>query len=289
MYLLKYIMKHFVVLALFVFAKARAMYHATDDILNRLNHLCTVEPILSCTYHDDILVLDINREKDEPIDTLWTFNEHARERITGEIALHVVEDLVHMRPPNRITIIPILNVWGRRRVDNGEHCLRKNEHGVDTNRNYQIEEHHPYPRKGEEYEGEAPMSEKESQLVSSLLQRGVRRYINIHSGEFSMYMPYDSKMVEPPRAAAMKHFLHQLHPLCPECVGGSAAKVSSYKAYGTSVDYAMHLGVPEAYTFEVYGSEHGDCNEMFNPTTIEDFNRVVGMWSEILVTSLHIK
>lgn len=37
------------------------------------------------------------------------------------------------------------------------------------------------------------------------------------------------------------------------CHTGSAAEVSFYKAYGTSVDYAIHNDVPEAYTFEVFG------------------------------------
>ncbi len=118
-----------------------------------------------------------------------------------------------------------MNVWGRIQVDKGDYCRRKNRNEVDTNRNYQFKRHH-YDPLSEEYEGPNPLSEKETQLVSTLLLNGVKRYINIHSGEFSMYMPYDGNTNAPPYAEKMRQFLPTLHPLCKECSKGQAAKVS---------------------------------------------------------------
>ena len=58
--------------------------------------------------------------------------------------------------------------------------LRKNKNGVDTNRNYQVFNRHPYSPDSEEYQGPHHF-QKESQLVASLLKRGTQRYINVHS------------------------------------------------------------------------------------------------------------
>lgn len=273
-----------ILILLFVTSSADVTYHTTTQILSRIQPFC-VDPILTCTYHDDILVVDFNKNK-EP-DMLWSFNEHARERITAEIALYTIEALITHRPTKRITIIPVVNVWGRKQVDTGNVCLRKNQNGVDTNRNYQLFPH-PYPPHSEEYEGPHPISEKESKLISSLLLQGVKRYINVHSGEYSMYMPYDSAVTPPPHAERMKRFLLSLHPLCPECVEGSAASVSTYKAYGTSVDYAIRNGVAEAYTFEVYGANTWSCAKMFNPQGVSEYTRVVKMWRRILLTTVEL-
>tara|TARA_B100000676_G_C18039939_1_gene824251 strand:+ start:682 stop:1395 length:714 start_codon:yes stop_codon:yes gene_type:complete len=236
--------------------------------------------------HDDILVVDWL--PNESVDTLWVFNEHARERITGELALDVVEQIIRVQPEKRVTIIPVLNVWGRVQVEHGDSCRRKNRNEVDTNRNYQLKRHH-YDVLSEEYEGPHPLSEKETQLVADILSKGIKRYINVHSGEFSMYMPYDSNTNPPPHADKMRSVLTHLHPLCEECHKGQAAKVSFYKAYGTSVDYAIRIGVPEAYTFEIYGKNTHICKDMFNPRKSSEYIRVLTMWSKILFTSLNIE
>ncbi len=262
-------------------------YHTTDLLLTKIKYLCTMDYRLKCTYQNEIMVVDWM--PNEEMSTLWVFNEHARERITAEVALNVIEQLMRVRYEHRVTIIPILNVWGRREVEEGRRCLRKNERGVDTNRNYQISLTHSYSKDSEEYEGPYPLSEKETQLVSSLLKKGVKRYINVHSGEFSMYMPYDSNTRVPPNAQKMRHFLTELAPMCRECVKGSAGKVSTYKAFGTSVDYAIQIGVPEAYTFEIYGKEAYDCDRMFNPINYKKMDHIIDMWTKILITSLTIE
>ena len=263
---------------------AEKSYHSTDTLLTRIKLKCAMVPQLSCHMKDDILVVDWNKHVSNKSDVLLVFNEHARERITGEIALKVIHKLRKWQPKKRVTIIPVLNVYGRKRVESGHPCQRKNERGVDTNRNYQmrgVNEHH-YAKNSEEFEGPHPLSEKESKLVSSLLLNGVKRYFNVHSGEKSIYMPYDSRVgVRPKNYDVMLKNIKKWAQKCPECAVGTAASTSFYRAYGTSVDWAVDHGTPEAYTLEVYGDASWDCGRMFNPNK-RDLGAVLKQWSGIL-------
>lgn len=260
-----------------------AQYHSTDTLLTRIKLKCAAVPALSCHMKDDILVVDYNKHISDKSDVLLVFNEHARERITGELALKVIHKLRKWKPNRRVTIIPVLNVWGRKHVEAGHPCQRKNQRGVDTNRNYQMKQtQHKYAKDSEEWEGEQPLSEKESKLVSSLLLNGVKRYVNVHSGEKSIYMPYDSRVGQRPKNyQVMKKKIEQWAKSCPECAVGPASSTSFYRAYGTSVDWAVDHGIPEAYTFEVFGEAAFDCNKMFNPSR-RDLKHILKQWSGIL-------
>ena len=254
-------------------------YHTTNELFNAVQKECHGK--LSCRWHKDILIVDWDSPSDEKV--MLVFNEHARERVTGELGLKLIQLLHKWNPSVDITIIPVLNVWGRKQVEHGHPCVRKNEHGVDPNRNYQMSSNrHHYYRSSEEYEGSNPLSEKESKLVSNELKH-VRRYINIHSGEFSLYMPYDSRTRKPPHYKAMHKKIQDWHRYCPQCAVGPAATTSFYKAYGTSVDWAIDHGVSESYTFEIYGKETWDCEKMFNP---DDLSNTFRMWLPILKDAL---
>lgn len=264
--------------------KAEKSYHSTDTLLTRVKLKCAMVPQLTCHMKDDILVVDWNKHVSNKSDVLLVFNEHARERITGEIALKVIHKLRKWQPKKRVTIIPVLNVYGRKYVEAGHPCQRKNQRGVDTNRNYQmrgVNEHH-YAKDSEEFEGPHPLSEKESKLVSSLLRNGVKRYVNVHSGEKSIYMPYDSRVgVRPKNYDVMLKNIKKWAQKCPECAVGTAASTSFYRAYGTSVDWAVDHGVPESYTVEVYGDASFDCSKMFNPNK-RDLHSILKQWSGII-------
>ena len=73
-----------------------ATYHTTDYILGRVRLLCALNSRMTCTEHEGILVLDWDAERSP--DQLWVFNEHARERITGELALAIINDLARGGP-----------------------------------------------------------------------------------------------------------------------------------------------------------------------------------------------
>lgn len=123
-----------VIIILIFLPLASCFYHTTDAILKAIQLECTMVTDLTCDMHGDILVVDWKKHK--PKGVVWAFNEHARERITGELALEMVQELKTLNPDTRITIVPIVNAWGRKRVEQGKRCQRKNRNGVDTNRNY---------------------------------------------------------------------------------------------------------------------------------------------------------
>jgi hypothetical protein len=52
---------------------------------------CTTVTDLTCDMHGDILVVDWKKHK--PKGVVWAFNEDARERITGELALEMIQEL----------------------------------------------------------------------------------------------------------------------------------------------------------------------------------------------------
>ncbi len=261
---------------------ASCFYHSTDAILKTIQLECDMVPDLSCDMHGDIMVVEWKGYK--PKGVVWAFNEHARERITGELALEMIQELKTLNPDTRITIIPIVNAWGRRRVEEGKHCQRKNRNGVDTNRNYPQKMVHHYAKYSEEYEGRHALSEPETKLVSKLL-KGASRYVNVHSGEYSLYMPWDSITSRPPHYDKMKKTLKKYSKYCKRCSVGSAALTSFYKAYGSSVDYATTIGVPEAYTFEIFGSDSPNCVNMFNPQGQEK-RTVLDQWKNIMALTV---
>ena len=266
---------------IFLLLHVASAYHATDELLTRVQDECKHVEQLSCAWQDDMLVVDWNKHK--PRDVLWTFNEHARERVTGELALTMIQRLKDMRPTRRITIIPIVNVWGRKRVEAGLTCRRTNRNGVDTNRNYPVQRHH-YPLKSEQYEGMTSLSEPETKFIAALLRNHTRMFINIHSGEYALYTPWDASFHLPPDNNRMQTNVQRWSKWCPTCLVGPAATVSNYRAYGTAVDYATTLGV-EAYTFEIFGADHSTCERMFNPHS-DNLQRVLEPWCNILHNSL---
>ena len=258
--------------------KGSSTYHNTEDLFAKIETL----PNINITWEDDIMVATINAHL--PHDVVWIFNEHARERITSEIALEVLENAKNITS-RRVTVIPVLNVWGRKKVDKGQLCLRKNKHGVDTNRNFQTKQRHHYARHGEEYEGPYPLSEKESRVILKYVTNA-RQYINVHSGEFAIYSPFDSTAdIFPENHKFMTEKLEKIKPLCSECAIGQAARKSSYKAYGTSVDYAINNGVKEAYTFEVFGENRRSCKLAFNPP-LHLLDTIKKKWTKILFSFL---
>ena len=80
----------------------------------------------------------------------------------------------------------------------------------------------------------------------------------------------------------MNALLLQWKQHCPRCITGIASQVSSYKAYGTAVDYAIHLKIPYAFTFEVYGTTQRSCFNMFNPKNLINYQQILNQWVQIL-------
>ncbi|KAL6506613.1 hypothetical protein OROHE_022445 [Orobanche hederae] len=264
-------------------------------------------------YESEMAVITYSRNKKETDDRvklriLLTFGQHARELITTELGLRLIsilseeEFLPNMdraslnRTLDRlvIKIVPVENLNGRKLVEDGELCERRNGRGVDLNRNWSVDwgkkekDYDPY----EESPGAAPFSEPETQIMRNLsVSFEPHIWVNVHSGmevcKRALFMPYDHKNTTPAGIPSqiMKSMLEELNHfhLKDQCLIGSGGGSVGYLAHGTATDYMYDVArVPMAFTFEIYGDPKAssrDCFKMFNPVDINSFNRVLNDWS----------
>ncbi|KAK9849119.1 hypothetical protein WJX84_010504 [Apatococcus fuscideae] len=151
-------------------------------------------------------------------------------------------------------IVPVANVEARRQVEGGMLCQRTTPSGVDLNRNW------PHAWKLtdaglEEYGGPKPLSEPQTRIMKALATAAQpRAFVNLHSGEYAMYVPWDSQATQAAGLPAdTEQVLDKLNIFC-QCMHGAGGKVAGYLAYGTSMDYLyQELQIPYPITVEVYG------------------------------------
>ncbi|GKV47987.1 hypothetical protein SLEP1_g54833 [Rubroshorea leprosula] len=110
------------------------------------------------------------------------------------------------------------NLNGRKLVEAGDLCERRNGRGVDLNRNWGVDwgkkekDYDPY----EENPGTAPFSEPETQIMRKLaISLDPHIWVNVHSGMEALFMPYDHKNVTPEGLSAyrMKLLLEELNKI----------------------------------------------------------------------------
>lgn len=184
---------------------------------------------------------------------LLSFGQHGRELITSELALRILSILSEEKLlPGMdqaslnsildkvvIKVVPMENLNGRKLVEAGDLCERRNGRGVDLNRNWSVDwgkkekDYDPY----EENPGVAPFSEPESQIMRKLaVSFEPHIWVNVHSGMEALFMPYDHKNTTPEglplqRMKSLLEEVKQLH--CQRrCVigsgGGSVGLVDFY-------------------------------------------------------------
>lgn len=294
-----------------------SLYHHSDTLLEEVRALVARHPdkiqmkLLKSTrtgYSAEIAVVTFasgqqEAEDGQKIRILLNFGQHGREMITSEVALRLLSALAgeHQLPGLHksslkyilqkliIKVVPMENLNGRRIVEAGKLCERKNGRGVDINRNWSVDwgkkekDYDP----SEEYPGAAPFSEPETQIMRNLAHSfRPHLWVNVHSGMEALFMPYDHKNTTPNGATAhlMKLMLEKLNLLhCKNnCVVGSGGGSVGYLAHGTSTDYMYEIvKVPMAFTFEIYGERNAssdDCFTMFNPTDSAVFETVLENW-----------
>eukprot|EP00873_Tetraselmis_striata_P012253 jgi/Tetstr1/432517/TSEL_021890.t2 len=168
---------------------------------------------------------------------------------TAEWAAHLLQHVV-------FKMFPVVNVAGRERVDRGDFCLRTKTNGVDLNRNYPIGFRREPPR-SQDYGGDFPFSEPETRLIRTQVNEQdekPRVYVSVHSGEWALYFPWDSKMLRGERLPNDTEALVGAMNIHCKCMNGPAGKVAGYLAFGSSMDYMYELAhVPYPLTVEVYG------------------------------------
>ncbi|KAI3734512.1 hypothetical protein L6452_13982 [Arctium lappa] len=301
----------------------RDLYHTSgtlmgeiEELVNRHQDRFHIETYRSKNkgYQAELDVVTYRPNRNENEDNskfriLLSFGQHARELITTELALKILsilsgEQSLPKRNPvllNRtlentvIKVVPMENLNGRKKVESGELCERRNGRGVDLNRNWSVDwgkkekDFSPY----EENPGTGPFSEPEAQMMRKLTTSfEPHLWVNVHSGMEALFMPYDHKNTTPTgvQSGKMKLMLETLNHLhCGDrCVVGSGGGSVGYLAHGTTTDYMYDVArIPMAFTFEIYGDEKADINDcfkMFNPVDHPTFNRVLNEWSAAFFT-----
>ena len=174
-----------------------------------------------------------------------------------------------------VTVIPLLNVWGHQQIEKGQECSRKNEGGVDLNRNWDFMwDHNQKAAYDETYQGPSAFSEAESRCVRDVgLKVRPLVYVNVHSGIRELYFGWDHRGdVMIPNMREVSRLYEHINSYHCSCKVGSAGKIAGYVVHGGSMDW-MYTQVNTSYslTYEVYGKEdamqRGDCYAAFNPTT----------------------
>ncbi|KAG2432170.1 hypothetical protein HXX76_009090 [Chlamydomonas incerta] len=247
----------------------------------------------------------------DKIHMLLDFGEHGREFISSELGLllmrtladkeaitHVwgdsAEDVKRGQALQRLLegtvlkILPMENEGGRKLVESGKMCERKNGRGVDPNRNWPLDwgRKEPDYDPNEEYPGTKPFSEPEVQLLHGIAKEFKPSvWLNVHSGMEAMFTPWDHKAEVPADARAALAILQHIHKDImggTDCQVGSGGKTVGYLAHGTATDYMFEgLHVPMAFTWEIYGdfkAHFDDCFRMFNPLDKAGVDAVLKRW-----------
>ncbi|KAJ4962874.1 hypothetical protein NE237_022813 [Protea cynaroides] len=302
------------------------LYHSSEALITEIKALVGRNPErLSMKaiktgnkgYNAEVLVVTYGHASKNTNDSskfriLLSFGQHGRELITSEVAFRLLSILsgekstpkIDPNSLNRtleklvIKVVPMENLNGRRLVEAGDLCERRNGRGVDLNRNWSVDwgkkekDYDPY----EENPGLAPFSEPETQIMRKISKSfNPHIWVNVHSGMEALFMPYDHRNTTPDGSTSdkMKIMLKDLNRLhCHErCSIGSGGASVGYLAHGTATDYMYDVvKVPMAFTFEIYGDGEAsskDCFRMFNPIDQPTFNRVINDWCAAFLTIFH--
>lgn len=291
-------------------------YHSSDQISTLIENMDCAVP-LAVHSESNIDVVDIgnpaNLEK-----AFYLFGEHARELISPETALRLIEKLCSRTPSRMVVealktthfrIIPNGNPVSRSLVEQqGQTCLRLNERGVDLNRNWDSH----WKKNGDGNldqvnPGAYAFSESETQLFrKAVVEFQPTVFATIHSGTRGMYMPWafnaESGVVVR-NEKKMKSVLAELDAKFCQCPYGQAAAQVGYDSPGTCLDWVHeHTKTQFSYAFEIYtGIGEADlvrryqeqlrgasflqesCFEQFNPETQETYDDVVNNWADALI------
>ncbi|XP_017980778.1 PREDICTED: carboxypeptidase B2 isoform X1 [Theobroma cacao] len=301
----------------------RDLYHSSNDLIEQIKSLVhrhpdkfTVETIKAGNkgYGAEITVVTYCRSRKESDERskfriLLSFGQHGRELITSELALRILSILSEEQFLTKmdrasinsaldnlvIKVVPMENLNGRKLVEAGDLCERRNGRGVDLNRNWSVDwgkkekDYDPY----EENPGSAAFSEPETQIMRKLaISFDPHLWVNVHSGMEALFMPYDHKNTTPDGLPSqqMRLLLEELNKVhCHKrCMIGSGGGSVGYLAHGTATDYMYDVArVPMAFTFEIYGDDTAstkDCFKMFNPVDHTTFKGVVNDWSAAFFT-----
>merc|ERR1719183_1739994 len=223
----------------------------------------------------NIDVVTIKAPNSKPVNkNFLLFGEHARELISPESGLHFIKTLCgeagdkerasQILKDSEFQIVVNGNPDSRKRVEQGDFCLRVNPDGVDLNRNWDEEWQPVAPfDTADTNPGPSAFSEAATQVFKELVSNyRPTNFLTIHSGTKGMYMPwaYDMKHLATRNQPAMMEILKKLDKNHCECPFGAAGKEVGYPCPGTCLDWVYdRLQTPYVFAFEIYaGPEWAD-------------------------------
>ena len=252
-----------------------SFYHTSDDIhteIVRLEKSCSAPiTVTSASCGPDCLIdiVDIGNPSHSR-KMFYLFGEHARELISPETALVLIQDLCSPSPSRMVTealthsqfrIIPNGNPTARRLVEAGQFCLRANMNGVDLNRNWDAHwtaDAAPNTALDQVNPGKFPFSEIETRIFrEAVADFEPTVFATVHSGTLGMYMPWaystaaDSSKIRNGRK--MGEVLAELDSKFCQCPSGAAAREVGYNSPGTCLDWVhSHTKSEYSFAFEIY-------------------------------------
>mmetsp|Transcript_23298 Transcript_23298/g.37274 ORF Transcript_23298/g.37274 Transcript_23298/m.37274 type:complete len:479 (-) Transcript_23298:123-1559(-) len=260
-------------------------YHTSDELKEEVIRLSTsCDGALSVrTLQDNgtsIDVITVRKQDAKPVNRVFLlFGEHSRELISPESGLFFLQMLcgkaqsskkvllessvTDVLQDNEFRIVLNGNPHSRKKVEQGNYCLRTNPDGVDLNRNWDEKwEREEATFGGDSNPGPKPFSEPETRIFKRLVTEfQPTTFLTVHSGTRGMYMPwaYDTKHLGSYNQQPMMEILTSLDKQHCECPFGAAGREVGYPCPGTCLDYAYGvLKTPYVFAFEIYSSPDTD-------------------------------
>jgi len=269
-----------------IMQRLHPFYHTTDGIRDELRRLSGRCPGMTLETRAagggdhgaagtrSIDVVTVKAPGTQPVNKNFIlFGEHSRELISPESGLHLVKTLCgetdlseqakQILVNSEFQIIVNANPESRKKVEQGDFCLRVNPDGVDLNRNWDEKwDANAVLDPGDTNPGPAPFSEPETQLFRDLVTAyRPTNFLTVHSGTRGMYMPwaYDMDHLATRNQPEMMKILRDLDKHHCECPFGAAGKEVGYSCPGTCLDWVYEkLDTPFAFAFEIYAGPQFD-------------------------------
>lgn len=224
-------------------------------------------------------VVTVKKHDAKPTNKVFIlFGEHSRELISPESGIQLLKVLcgeasgdkdsttgAQALEDSEFQLVLNGNPRSRKKVEDGDYCLRENPAGVDLNRNWDERWKASKEKYSEQNPGPRPFSEPETQIFKDLvMEYQPTTFLTVHSGTRGMYMPwaYDTKHLASRNQPSMMRILKKLDSKHCKCPFGAAGKEVGYACPGTCLDWVYdQLKAPYSFAFEIYTSPMMD-NEL---------------------------
>uniref|UniRef100_A0A0A9VTY9 Carboxypeptidase A6 n=1 Tax=Lygus hesperus TaxID=30085 RepID=A0A0A9VTY9_LYGHE len=297
-------------------------YHRTKDIYNFTDQLAVDFPKrvqivnIGKSFHGRLLKVAIFKSGMKNAKKIWLDGGiHAREWVAPAAVTYIMRELAKLNasdgsPLSHVDfyVCPVLNPDGYEYSHTTDRLWRKNRrtfkgkacHGIDLNRNFQAR----WKRSKKcniEYAGAVPFSEPETRHMSNFIKKHLKNmegFITFHSFSQVILYPYaypfkeNSTIPNSPRYKSVVKVGERIADQMSKVEGHryKALDINHFTegAYGSSVDWAMDVGISYPYAIElrpnVSSEEPGFLlpPSQIIPTSKEAFAAVTALVSAIL-------